>query len=604
MPVEQFTIRSNTMQKPIIFMLSTALVGLSACNDQKMQSSIETVSAPKDEVKMLADQNVTMEGESREKKETELTRPVVEEMQALVKPSAAKLRQLAAAPAMAVSADAYIVGGILPGLRLPSEPVNTEKYAHLPQNSVQRVSDNPVSTFSIDVDTGSYTNSRRMIADGSLPPEDAVRVEEFINYFSYDNPHPATDSPFSVWTETGPSPWNAQSNLLRVTLDTPVIHSESLKPSNLVFLIDVSGSMQSPDKLELLKKSLKLLARQMGENDSIAIVVYAGASGTVLEPVKGSEVVKVEQALDKLTAGGSTNGASGINLAYQVAQQAFIEGGNNRVILATDGDFNVGTVNHEALLDLVERNREQGIALSTLGFGKGNYNDHLMEQLADHGNGNHAYIDSLFEAQKVLVDEMGSTLQTVAKDVKIQVEFNPQQVKEYRLIGYENRHLQTEDFNNDKVDAGEIGAGHSVTALYEVSYVEQAGMLEPLRYESGQESVSYSADARSGELAYLKIRYKQPDAKQSQLLSYPIMRKPQQSLSATSDDFRFAAAVAAYAQRLKGGKYLNDFSWQAIHELAANSRGRDNNGLRSNFLQLVNMTETLDAVYRKPVAHE
>ena len=354
----------------------------------------------------------------------------------------------------------------LQDIRAPSEPTNRESYAHFDDNFTKRVSEHPVSTFSIDVDTGSYANVRRMLNRGRLPRHDAVRVEEMINYFAYNYPLPDTlEPPFRVITEIAPAPWQKKNLLLHIGIKGFDIPKEKLPPANLVFLVDVSGSMRRHDKLELLKTSLKLLSNQLTEKDKVSLVVYAGASGLVLEPTPGNQRGKIQAALARLNAGGSTNGGAGIQLAYAIAQQAFIKEGINRVLLATDGDFNVGTVNFNGLKNLIEEKRKSGISLTTLGFGTGNYNDHLMEQLADVGNGNYAYIDTLNEAQKVLVDEMGSTLKTIAKDVKIQIEFNPKTVAEYRLIGYENRMLKREDFSNDKIDAGEIGAGHTVTAL-------------------------------------------------------------------------------------------------------------------------------------------
>ena len=489
--------------------------------------------------------------------------------------------------------------------RIAREPVNREKYAHYEDNGIKVVRESPVSTFSIDVDTGAYSNVRRVINAGNLPLKDMVRAEEMINYFSYDNKPVETDAPFAVYTETGPTPWNEDSHLMRVSVKASDIPKNEMKANNLVFLIDVSGSMQSSNKLGLLKKSLKLLTRQLDKNDRVSIVVYAGASGMVLEPVAGNEQMKIEQALEKLQAGGSTNGASGIRLAYQAARQVFIKGGNNRVILATDGDFNVGTVDHNALLDLIEKQRSQGVFLTTLGFGQGNYNDHLMEQLADHGNGNYAYIDNLMEAKKVLVDEIGSTLQTVARDVKIQVEFNPAVVSEYRLIGYENRLLAREDFNNDKVDAGEIGAGHSVMALYEISLNGEKSAIEPLRYSQGyaQDTAYNRIDQNlAGEIAHVRLRYKPVNSDSSILSSFPVkLDGMKKQLANTSEDYRFASAVAAYAQKLRGGKHLGEYSYQQIEKLAAAARGQDTHGLRSNFLQMVGLTKALDNQARKNV---
>jgi Ca-activated chloride channel homolog len=360
----------------------------------------------------------------------------------------------------------------------------------------------------------------------------------------------------------------------------------------LVFLVDVSGSMESPDKLELLKSALKLLSKQLTDKDKVSLVVYAGAAGLVLEPTSGGESGKINAALDRLTAGGSTHGSAGIQLAYSTAQQAFIKGGINRVLLATDGDFNVGTVNFEALKNLVEDKRQSGISLTTLGFGTGNYNDHLMEQLADAGNGNYAYIDTLNEAQKVLVDEMSSTLNTIAKDVKIQVEFNPATVAEYRLIGYENRLLKREDFSNDKVDAGDIGAGHTVTALYEIALVGSGGQrLESRRYGDNKTAPS---GRHGNELAFLRLRYKAPDSSTSQLLEWPVQKRDIiEKVDNTSERFRFSAAVAAFAQQLRGGKYLEQFSYDNILSLARGARGEDPFGYRAEFIKLVNLAKSL-----------
>ncbi len=483
-----------------------------------------------------------------------------------------------------------------PGVFMERE-VNREKYAHLPENGIFQVAQNPLSTFSIDVDSGSYTNTRRMLQDGQLPPADAVRVEEFINYFDYssnvDLKAYTREKPLQVTTEVAASPWNSNNRLLRISLDAQPLAKADMKASNLVFLVDVSGSMRSADKLELLKKSLKLLVKQMDERDRISMVVYAGASGIALETTPGNEWLKIEQALTKLEAGGSTNGAQGIELAYQVARQAFIPEGNNRVILATDGDFNVGLVNHEALISLIERQRQQGIYLTTLGFGRGNYNDQLMEQLADKGNGNYAYIDSLLEAKKVLVNEIGSSLEVVARDVKLQVEFNPAAVTEYRLIGYENRHLEKEDFNNDQVDAGEVGAGHSVMALYEITLKGSKGSVDALRYADTAHPESDISDF-ANELAYVKLRYKLPNAAASNLYTYPVVRDQLKgSFDRASDDFRFAASVAAFAQKLRGGKYLNGFDYDAIYAMAMNARGQDKQNMRGQFLQLVDLTRNL-----------
>ncbi|NOR72464.1 MAG: DUF3520 domain-containing protein [Mariprofundaceae bacterium] len=478
-------------------------------------------------------------------------------------------------------------------VRWPSEQTDRENYAHFTNNPVKLASEHPVSTFSIDVDSGAYANVRRILNEGRLPPQDAVRVEEMINYFSYDYKTPkGRKQPFRVTAEMAPSPWNNQNHLLHIGIKGYEMDKKALPASNLVFLIDVSGSMRSANKIGLLKSSLKMLSRQLSARDRISIVVYAGASGVVLEPTAGNQHGKISAALNQLQAGGSTNGGAGIRLAYAMAEQAFIKGGINRVILATDGDFNVGTVNFEALTDLVAAKRKSGIALTTLGFGRGNYNDHLMEQLADKGNGNYAYIDTINEARKVLVDEIGSTLMTIAKDVKIQIEFNPSVVKEYRLIGYENRILKREDFNNDKIDAGEIGAGHTVTALYEVTLHGKHGLIDPLRYSSEK----VSSKKRGGrEIAFLRLRYKQPDADRSKLIEYPLHKRMiKSSLAKTTDRFRFSASVAAFGDLLRGGEYSGEFTYNDLLNLAGKARGSDRSGYKGEFINLVRSAQALD----------
>ncbi len=479
-------------------------------------------------------------------------------------------------------------------IRQSVELVDRENYAHFDNNPVKLVANTPVSTFSVDVDTGAYSNVRRILNSGQLPRKDAVRIEELINYFSYDYVAPeSTNHPFAAITEVAPSPWNKDAHLLHIGIKGYV--NEERPAANLVFLVDVSGSMNSPNKLGLLKSSLKLLSKQLTGNDRIAIAVYAGASGVVLETTPGNDSNRIQRALDSLSAGGSTNGAAGIKLAYSLAEDGFIKGGINRVLLATDGDFNVGTTNFEALKELVEKNRETGIALTTLGFGSGNYNDKLMEQLADAGNGNYAYIDTLKEANKVLVEELGSTLQTIARDVKIQIEFNPAEVSQYRLLGYENRMLRREDFNNDKIDAGEIGAGHSVTAIYEIILADGGkGWVEPLRYQSDKKV------SGNGELAELRIRYKAPSSDSagsaSQLIKWPLYKKDALAdIGDASDDFRFAASVAGFGQLLRGGDMLQGFSYDDILKLARKSRGDDEFGYRGEFLQLVSLADSLDS---------
>ena len=471
-------------------------------------------------------------------------------------------------------------------LPMPGD-INTENYAHRDSNPVQLVTEQPVSTFSIDVDTGSYTNVRRMLSAGQLPPADAVRAEEFINYFDYGyTPSADREQPFSVTTELAPAPWNAKRQLLLIGIQGYRVPATEIPASNLVFLIDTSGSMDEPDKLPLLKASLKQLVRELRKQDRVAIVTYAGSAGVALPSTAGDRHAAINAAIDGLGAEGSTNGGAGIELAYAQAGQGFTKGGVNRVILATDGDFNVGTVNQEALQTTIEDHRKSGVALTTLGFGEGNYNDAMAVMLADVGNGSHHYIDSLQEGRRVLVDEMSATLLTIARDVKIQVEFNPSQVQEYRLIGYEKRLLKREDFNNDKVDAGDIGAGANVTAIYEITPKgSDAARIDPLRY--GEQA----AAARGGsELAFLRLRYKLPGQSDSQLIERPIAAQPE---AQASERLRYAAAVAAFADALRGGKYLDGYGYAQIAQLASGARGGDADGYRAGFVQLVKLADGL-----------
>jgi Ca-activated chloride channel family protein len=483
--------------------------------------------------------------------------------------------------------------------RMPTEPVDRENYHHYNDNPVKLVAEQPVSTFSIDVDTGSYANVRRMLTTGHLPVQDAVRVEELLNYFDYHYPEPDdARQPFVVTTELGPAPWNGHAHLLHIGIKGIDMERHKLPPANLVFLVDISGSMRAPNKLALLKNALRLLTRQLRAQDRITLVVYAGGTGVILQPTPGDHKAVIMNALDQLSAGGRTNGAAGIRLAYAMAQQGFIPGGINRVLLATDGDFNVGTISFEALKDLVEEKRRSGVSLTTLGFGAGNYNDRLMEQLADAGNGNYAYIDTLNEARKVLVEQMSATLNTIAKDVKIQIEFNPAVVAEYRLVGYENRALRREDFNNDAVDAGEIGAGHTVTALYEITLTgEQGRRMDPLRYARPANTES----SLDNELALLRLRYKLPDSDTSRLIETPLYRNSiQPTLAATSARYRFAASVAAFGQILRGGRYLGNFGWTDVRQLAQGSRGQDPFGYRGEFINLVGLAQSLSTGSGKP----
>jgi Ca-activated chloride channel family protein len=460
-----------------------------------------------------------------------------------------------------------------------------EQYQALADNPIHAVAETPVSTFSADVDTGAYANVRRLLNQGRLPPEGAVRLEEMVNYFPYDYALPGDGSPFGVTTELAATPWNSHTRLLRIGIKASDHAVAELAPANLVFLVDVSGSMNRREGLPLVKSTLKLLVDQLREQDQVSLVVYAGESRVVLEPTSGREKAKIRNAIEQLTAGSSTAGASGIELAYQMAQQAFIAKGINRILLATDGDFNVGVSDFDSLKQMAVDKRKTGISLTTLGFGVDNYNEHLMEQLADAGDGNYNYIDNLREARKVLVDQLASTLAVVAKNVKLQVEFNPAQVSEYRLLGYENRALKREDFSNDKVDAGEIGAGHTVTALYEIVPTGEMGWLEPLRYGKAAAAVSEN----TGELAMLRVRYQSPDGGKSLLIERPITNQ----VKPASEDLRFAAAVAAFSQQLKDGRYTGNFSLQDTEKLARGARGDDRFGLRNEFVQLVELAQSL-----------
>ena len=467
---------------------------------------------------------------------------------------------------------------------------NRESYDDVGLNTFINCGNDSLSTFSIDVDTASYANVRRFVNGGSLPPVGAVRTEELINYFSYDYREPDGNKPFSLSAEIGPSPYHSDYQLVRIALKGRDIETDKLPPSNLVFLIDVSGSMRHPNKLPLLKKSLKLLVEKLGSSDRVSIVVYAGSDRVVLQPTPGNEKETISKALDMLQSGGSTHGSSGIVTAYQLAHQVFIPGGNNRVILASDGDFNVGVTSRGELQKLIEEQRVKGVFLTVLGFGMGNYHDDTMEILADKGNGNYAYIDSLLEAKKVLVKEMSGTLFTLARDVKIQVEFNPTLVGAYRLIGYENRVLADEDFKDDNKDAGEIGVGHSVTALYELIPAGHPDVpqVDELKYRRVEPS--YSPSQR--ELLTVKLRYKPQGQQSSEQLSLSV-EKNEQELAQTSEDFRFAAAVAGYGMLLQKSPHLGSFSWDNCLKLVQQSRGRDAEGYRAEFYKIVEMSQLL-----------
>jgi Ca-activated chloride channel family protein len=468
---------------------------------------------------------------------------------------------------------------------------NTEAYDRIIDNPFLAVTQNPLSTFSIDVDTAAYSNIRRFLNEGKLPPKDAVRIEELLNYFHYDYPQPEGEHPVAMTTEVAECPWNSEHRLVRIGLQGRRIDAENLPPRNLVFLVDVSGSMNAPNKLPLLRTALSLLVEQLTARDRVAIAVYAGQAGLVLPSTPGSDKGTILSALHRLEAGGSTNGGQGIHLAYRVAQENLIKGGVNRVILATDGDFNVGVTSQGDLLRLIEEKRNTGVFLTVLGFGMGNLKDSTMEKLADHGNGHYAYIDSLAEARKIFVEE-GAALVAIAKDVKIQVEFNPKQVGAYRLIGYENRLLREQDFNDDQKDAGDIGSGHTVTALYEIvpagRKVNVPG-VDPLKY---QESPKLAAAAESGELMTIKLRYKDPEGETSKLLSVLVIQAGSQA-SAASPDLRFAAAVAAFGMLLRDSPYKGTASFTGALELARSGKGQDVQGYRAEFIKLVELAETL-----------
>jgi Ca-activated chloride channel family protein len=469
---------------------------------------------------------------------------------------------------------------------------NTEAYDHIRDNPFVLVATDPLSTFSIDVDTASYANVRRFLTQGQLPPPDAVRIEELINYFTYEYPAPSTDRPFSVNVEVAAAPWALKHRLVRVGLKGREIAFEDRRPSNLVFLLDVSGSMNSPLKLPLLKTAMKLLVEQLGENDTVSVAVYAGASGLVLPPTTCDKKETIVAALEQLQAGGSTNAGSGIQLAYETATANFIKGGVNRVILCTDGDFNVGITNRGDLVRLIEDKARSGVFLTVLGFGMGNYKDATLQDLADKGNGNHAYIDSEREARKVLVEQVGGTLVTIAKDVKIQVEFNPALVRAFRLIGYENRILRHQDFADDTKDAGEIGAGHTVTALYELVPVGQdipVPGIDPLKYQKPPE---LTEAARAGELLTVKLRYKQPDGDTSTQIDVPV-KDPGKGYDDASPDFKFAAAVAAFGMILRDSPFKAGANLDAVLELAADGVASDPGGYRAEFLALARKAKSL-----------
>ncbi|NCI45999.1 vWA domain-containing protein [Sediminibacterium soli] len=495
--------------------------------------------------------------------------------------------------------------GSAPRMQLPLPGFDREGYDHITDNPYQKVLDNPLSTFSIDVDAASYSNVRRILKSGQLPQEGAVRVEELVNYFTYRYEQPRNADPFSVHTELAVCPWNPQHQLAMIGLQAKKIDMSRLPASNLVFLVDVSGSMYSPDKLPLVKESLKLLVDQLREEDRVSLVVYAGRAGLVLSPTPGDQKMRIREAIDQLEAGGSTAGGEGIQLAYKTAREHFISKGNNRVILCTDGDFNVGLSSDDALERMIEAERKSGVFLTVLGFGSGNYQDAKMQKLADKGNGNHAYIDQIGEAKKVFVSEFGGTLFTVAKDVKLQVEFNPQQVQGYRLIGYENRMLAKEDFNDDAKDAGELGSGHTVTALYEIVPkgvpMPATGKVDSLRYQVNLSAATADQQKPAGEVLTVKVRYKQPDGDKSNLLSFHL-KGDAKGLDQSSQNLRFASSVASFGMLLRNSPYKGHSSYASILSLAEKAIGADEEGYRKEFLQLVSKAASISG--KKDLARE
>lgn len=493
----------------------------------------------------------------------------------------------------AIHSPQYEMRGGLVSQAAPAPVANIARYEHYNENPIKQVSQQPLATFSLDVDTGSYANVRRFLNSGVYPPEDAVRVEEMMNYFPADakpvNVITRTNQPFMVDYEIAPAPWNSERMLLRVNIQAKDIKTAGLPPSNLVFLVDVSGSMDEPAKLPLIKSALKLLVDELREQDSVAIVTYSGEERVALPSTAGNDKSTIRHAIDGLDASGVTRGEAGIRLAYQQAEKGFIKGGVNRILLATDGDFNVGISDTKQLEALIKQKRDSGITLSTVGVGSNNFNEAMMVKVADVGNGNYSYIDTLSEAKKVLNDEMHQTLVTVAKDVKAQIEFNPDRVVEYRQIGYEKRQLRDEDFNNDSVDAGDIGAGKRITMLFELTLTGQKSAVNPLRYGKQKPVTS-----KSDELAFINLRWKAPEGGDSQLMSEPVQSSQRNTaFVSASQDMRFQTAVAAWGQKLRGSSYLASTSWEQIAQWGSAARGEDNNGYRAEFIQLVTLSGKL-----------
>ena len=573
--------------KNIIMLLISSLI-LSGCGpepeDKKSQQQQSTT--PTDQQVLAAQQAATKVAEQSAAKAAADAKALAQQEVQQYSDKQALLGRLQAAPKYQHAAREKAASQIAnPG---------TARYQQFDDNPVKQVAQNPLATFSLDVDTGSYANVRRFLNQGLLPPPDAVRVEEIVNYFPSDwdikdkQSIPASKPiPFAMRYELAPAPWNEQRTLLKVDILAKDRKSEELPASNLVFLIDTSGSMISDERLPLIQSSLKLLVKELREQDNIAIVTYAGDSRIALPSISGSHKAEINAAIDSLDAEGSTNGGAGLEMAYQQAAKGFIKGGINRILLATDGDFNVGIDDPKSIESMVKKQRESGVTLSTLGVGDSNYNEAMMVRIADVGNGNYSYIDTLSEAQKVLNSEMRQTLITVAKDVKAQIEFNPAWVTEYRQIGYEKRQLRAEDFNNDNVDAGDIGAGKHITFLFELTLKGQKASIDKLRYAPDNKSAKSD---KTKELAWLKIRWKSPQGKESQLVEFPLAF----AIKAPSEDMRFRAAVAAYGQKLRGSEYLNNTSWQQIKQWAQQVKGEDPQGYRAEFIRLIGLAKDLD----------
>ena len=559
--------------KPVLYrpLAAFTLLALAACGNQRApESQVAEVSGVPAEAMDRAEVMYKAEPSSASSKRSGVT-------------LFGQLRGKAMSAAMMGSRNSYIAAEARP-LR-----TDTERYQKQPENPVKAVAQEPVSTFSIDVDTGSYANVRRFLNNGRLPPKDAVRIEEIVNYFPYSYPLPQDGRPFAVHTQTVDSPWQPEAKLIKIGIQAQDTAKKNLPPANLVFLVDVSGSMNSPDKLPLVKKTLRLLTQQLRPQDKVTIITYASGEKLVLPPTSGKDKDTILRAVNSLEAGGATSGERALRMAYDEAQKAFVKNGINRILLATDGDFNVGVADTETLKSMVAEKRKSGISLSTLGFGTDNYNEEMMEQIADAGDGNYSYIDSEKEAKKVLQHQLTSTLATVAQDVKIQVEFNPATVKEYRLVGYTNRTLRNEDFNNDKVDAGDIGSGHSVTALYEIIPQGKTGWLADSRYQKAP-----AADGSKTEYAYVKVRYKLPGQSASKLIEQPV---PARSipLAQADADTRLALAAASYAQQLRGGEYNGKLDWSAIEKMAAATRAKDPYGFIAEFQELIGIAKSLSS---------